>query len=205
MLDGDEHGRHRKLAPRRTYQEKPSFARTEMGQVALLADLLKHFVSQRGWQGIGPCGHPNAVLLDQRPSAPDRAEGNLLPGCLELQSIAGFQMHLLSERLRNDDAAGLIDKKSSVHNGINQWVDPPTNAILRGTAGRMQTAPAPAFSYVYRRFVQGVIERIRSRHMLAYHFPDAAPDAAPGTFRDITVTLDGAARKRYPNAELHSA
>jgi len=45
-----------------------------------------------------------------------------------------------------------------------------------------------------------MIERIRSRYMLAYH----APDATPGTFRHITVTLNDAARKRYPNAELHS-
>jgi VWFA-related protein len=45
-----------------------------------------------------------------------------------------------------------------------------------------------------------LIERIRSRYMLAYH----APDAQPGTFRHITVTLDDAARKRYPGAELHS-
>jgi VWFA-related protein len=45
-----------------------------------------------------------------------------------------------------------------------------------------------------------MIERIRSRYMLAYH----APDAQPGTFRHITVTLDDSARKRYPGAELHS-
>jgi VWFA-related protein len=45
-----------------------------------------------------------------------------------------------------------------------------------------------------------MIERIRSRYMLAYH----APDASAGTFRHITVTLDDAARKRYPGAELHS-
>jgi VWFA-related protein len=45
-----------------------------------------------------------------------------------------------------------------------------------------------------------MIDRIRSRYMLAYH----APDAQAGTFRHITVTLDDAARKRYPGAELHS-
>ena len=33
---------------------------------------------------------------------------------------------------------------------------------------------------------------------------DLAPDASPGTFRHITVTLDDAAKKRYPGAELHS-
>jgi VWFA-related protein len=45
-----------------------------------------------------------------------------------------------------------------------------------------------------------MIERIRSRYMLAYH----EPDARPGMFRHITVTLEDAARKRYPGAELHS-
>jgi len=45
-----------------------------------------------------------------------------------------------------------------------------------------------------------MIERIRSRYMLAYH----EPEAPPGTFRHIVVTLDDAARKRYPAAELHS-
>jgi Ca-activated chloride channel family protein len=45
-----------------------------------------------------------------------------------------------------------------------------------------------------------MIERIRSRYMLAYH----EPDGPAGTFRHITVTLDNAARKRYPGAELHS-
>jgi VWFA-related protein len=45
-----------------------------------------------------------------------------------------------------------------------------------------------------------MIERIRSRYMLAYH----EPDASPGTYRHITVTLDDTARKRYPGAELHS-
>jgi VWFA-related protein len=45
-----------------------------------------------------------------------------------------------------------------------------------------------------------MVERIRSRYMLAYH----APESQPGKFRHITVTLAEAARKRYPSAELHS-
>ena len=45
-----------------------------------------------------------------------------------------------------------------------------------------------------------MIERIRSRYMLAYH----APASQPGKFRHITVTLGETARKRYPSAELHS-
>jgi VWFA-related protein len=45
-----------------------------------------------------------------------------------------------------------------------------------------------------------MIERIRSRYMLAYH----EPESQPGNFRHIVVTLANAARKRYPAAELHS-
>ena len=45
-----------------------------------------------------------------------------------------------------------------------------------------------------------MIERIRSRYMLAYH----EPDSTPGAFRHITVNLSPEARKRYPAAELHT-
>ena len=45
-----------------------------------------------------------------------------------------------------------------------------------------------------------MIERIRSRYMLAYH----EPPSQPGHFRHIIVTLGETARKRYPAAELHS-
>jgi VWFA-related protein len=45
-----------------------------------------------------------------------------------------------------------------------------------------------------------MIERIRSRYMLAYH----EPASQPGRFRRITVTLVETARKRYPTAALHS-
>jgi len=45
-----------------------------------------------------------------------------------------------------------------------------------------------------------MIERIRSRYMLAYH----EPPSQPGHFRHITVTLGDAARERYPAAKLHS-
>ena len=44
-----------------------------------------------------------------------------------------------------------------------------------------------------------MIERIRSRYMLAYH----EPRSTPGAFRHITVKLADAARRRYPAAELH--
>ena len=44
-----------------------------------------------------------------------------------------------------------------------------------------------------------MIERIRSRYMLSYH----EPPSTAGAFRHITVTLSDAARKKYPQAELH--
>jgi VWFA-related protein len=45
-----------------------------------------------------------------------------------------------------------------------------------------------------------MIERIRSRYMLAYH----APSANPGEFRHVAVSLTEAARKKYPLAELRA-
>jgi VWFA-related protein len=45
-----------------------------------------------------------------------------------------------------------------------------------------------------------MIDRIRSRYMLAYH----EPESTPGAFRRITVTLAPEARKKYPSAELHT-
>jgi VWFA-related protein len=45
-----------------------------------------------------------------------------------------------------------------------------------------------------------MIERIRSRYMLAYH----EPPASPGAFRRVGVTLTETARKKYPQAELRA-
>jgi VWFA-related protein len=45
-----------------------------------------------------------------------------------------------------------------------------------------------------------MIERIRSRYMLAYH----EPSGTPGAFRHVTVALTETARKKYPLAELHA-
>jgi VWFA-related protein len=45
-----------------------------------------------------------------------------------------------------------------------------------------------------------MIERIRSRYMLAYH----EPSAPPGTFRHVGVALTDTARKKYPLAELRA-
>jgi VWFA-related protein len=45
-----------------------------------------------------------------------------------------------------------------------------------------------------------MIERIRSRYMLAYH----EPAANPGSFRHVGVALTEAARKKYPLAELRA-
>ena len=45
-----------------------------------------------------------------------------------------------------------------------------------------------------------MIERIRTRYMLAYH----APPAQPGAFRHIAVSLAPEAKKKYPSAELRA-
>jgi VWFA-related protein len=45
-----------------------------------------------------------------------------------------------------------------------------------------------------------MIERIRSRYMLAYH----EPTASPGAFHHVAVTLTETARRKYPLAELRA-
>jgi VWFA-related protein len=45
-----------------------------------------------------------------------------------------------------------------------------------------------------------MIERIRSRYMLAYH----EPPSSPGAFRHVAVALTETARKKYPMAELRA-
>ena len=45
-----------------------------------------------------------------------------------------------------------------------------------------------------------MIERIRSRYMLAYH----EPPSHPGTFRHVAVSLTAEARRKYPLAELRA-
>jgi VWFA-related protein len=45
-----------------------------------------------------------------------------------------------------------------------------------------------------------MIERIRSRYMLSYH----EPEASPGAFHHVAVTLTETARKKYPLAELRA-
>ena len=45
-----------------------------------------------------------------------------------------------------------------------------------------------------------MIQRIRTRYMLAYH----EPPTQPGAFRHITVMLSDDAQRRYPGAELHA-
>jgi VWFA-related protein len=45
-----------------------------------------------------------------------------------------------------------------------------------------------------------MIERIRSRYMLAYH----EPTVSSGTFRHITVTLSADAKRRYPMADVRA-
>jgi hypothetical protein len=62
--------------------------------------------------------NPNTVLFDEGPRAPSWAQSNLLSRRLQLQFIAGFQMQLIPQRLRNNDPASLIDEKASIHGKI---------------------------------------------------------------------------------------
>jgi len=117
-----------------------------------------------------------------------------------------------SYRLTDGQVIREMDKADTVFNAIITGRAIRPRSLEPGKAANPDYTPANVYELAERTGGEWVkaedagasfkdmIERIRSRYMLAYH----APEAAPGTFRHITVTLEDAAKKRYPDAELHS-
>lgn len=117
-----------------------------------------------------------------------------------------------SYRLTDGQVIRELDKADTVFNAIITGRAIRPEPWHLGKAGNPDYTPANVYELAERtggewvkaenagESFKDMIERIRSRYMLAYH----APEAQPGTFRHITVTLDDAARRRYPNAELHA-
>ena len=117
-----------------------------------------------------------------------------------------------SYRLTDGQVIRELDKADTVFNAIITGRAIRPAALTPGRVSNPDYTPANVYDLAEKTGGEWVkaenagdsfkdmIERIRSRYMLAYH----APDAQPGTFRHITVTLDDAARKRYPGAELHA-
>ena len=117
-----------------------------------------------------------------------------------------------SYRLTDGQVIRELNKADTVMNAIVTGRAIRPLPLAAGTQSNPDLTPANVYDLAERTGGEWVkaenagdsfkdmIERIRSRYMLAYH----EPDASPGTFRHITVTLDDAARKRYPGAELHS-
>ncbi len=61
--------------------------------------------------------------------APHGAERDPFTRTLNLQSVAGRQVQLFAERLRNDHAARFVDYKACIHSGRLLWVDPSVNPL----------------------------------------------------------------------------
>ncbi len=112
------------------YRRKPSFALAEVSRVAFFSDLLQHPIRGRSGQGLPGAKHPDAVLLRERTHPADRTQGDLFTGALHFQCVAGFQMELFPQRLRNHDAPGFINSEAYVHFGTIHWVDPAANTIV---------------------------------------------------------------------------
>jgi hypothetical protein len=117
-----------------------------------------------------------------------------------------------SYRLTDGQVIRELNKADTVMNAIVTGRAIRPLPLAAGTQSNPDLTPANVYDLAERTGGEWVkaenagdsfkdmIERIRSRYMLAYH----APDASPGTFRHITVTLDDAARKRYPGVELRA-
>ncbi len=117
-----------------------------------------------------------------------------------------------SYRLTDGQVIRELDRADTVCNAIITGRAIRPRALEPGTPSNPDYTPANVYDLAERTGGEWVkaenagdsfkdmIERIRSRYMLAYH----APDAQPGTFRHITVTLEDAVRKKYPGAELHT-
>ena len=118
----------------------------------------------------------------------------------------------MSYRLTDGQVIRELNKADTVFNAIITGRAIRPRPLEPGKASNPDFTPANVFELAEQTGGEWVkaeqagdsfnamIERIRSRYMLAYH----EPGASPGTFRHISVTLDDTARKRYPGAELHS-
>src|SRR5450756_3210772 len=115
--------------PPRSTQSRSSAA----SDVYKRQDLLEHLIGGGGGQGLPGVKYPDAVLLRERPGPTDRAQGDLLPGAVHFQGIAGLQMEFFPQRFGDNDAACFIDNKAGVHSGTILWVDPSVNTILLQT------------------------------------------------------------------------
>jgi hypothetical protein len=97
--------------------------------------LLQHLICGGSGQGLTGVKYPDAVLFRQRTCAADWPKGNLVPGTLHFQGVAGFQVQFLTERLWDHHTTGFIDDKACVHSGTIPWVNPRINTILQHPSG----------------------------------------------------------------------
>ena len=73
---------------------------------------------------------PYALLLLEEGLGPNGAEGDFFAFAIELQSIAGAEVKLFAEGLRNENASGTVEGKLRCHRGIIMWENPLADPIL---------------------------------------------------------------------------
>jgi hypothetical protein len=70
------------------------------------------------------------MFFRKRPRPANRAQGDLLAGTVHFKCVAGLEVQLFPQRLRDDDAACFIYDEACGHPGTILWVDPSVNTIL---------------------------------------------------------------------------
>ena len=118
----------------------------------------------------------------------------------------------MSYRLTDGQVIRELEKADTVFNAIVTGHAIRPRPLEPGRAENPDFTPANVFDLAEKTGGEWVksanagdsfremIERIRSRYMLAYR----EPQAQPGAFRHITVMLGDAAHRRYPAAELRA-
>lgn len=70
----------------------------EVSLVAFLADLPKHLIGGRSWQGLSGAKNPDAVLLREHPGGRNLRRRGLPAETVRFYCVAGYQVQLLRRR-----------------------------------------------------------------------------------------------------------
>jgi len=69
---------------------------TEVGRVTFLAKVPQHLIRGGGGQGLPTMKNPDAMLLGERPSSANWAQGDFLTDLFHFQRIARFKSEFFS-------------------------------------------------------------------------------------------------------------
>jgi len=81
---------------------------TKISQVAFLSNALQQLICNRGRQRLPDAKHPDAMLLRERSSTPNRTQSDLLASALYFQGVSRLQTQLFPQRLWDNDAASFV-------------------------------------------------------------------------------------------------